>query len=91
MGIARGWERQVIRMNVKYAKRTVHIFSVSPQSHSLFSALFHTFCLTARAYLNMQKYRLFCSLISRSNENRSIHAFNKSGCHLEFLIYDVIR
>ena len=36
--------------------------SVSPQSHSLFSALFQTFCLTARAYLNTQKCGLFCSL-----------------------------
>ena len=27
-----------------------------------FSASFHTFCLTARAYLNTQKYGLFCSL-----------------------------
>ena len=39
------------------------IFSVSPQSHSPFSASFQTFCLTARAYLNTQKYGLFCSLI----------------------------
>ena len=37
-------------------------FSVSPQSRSLFSASFHTFCLTARAYLNTQKCGLFCSL-----------------------------
>ena len=29
---------------------------------SLFSASFQTFCLTARAYLNTQKYGLFCSL-----------------------------
>ena len=28
---------------------------VSPQSRSLFSALFRAFCLTARAYLNTQK------------------------------------
>ena len=34
------------------------IFSVSPQSRSLFSASFQTFCLTARAYLNTQKYGL---------------------------------
>ena len=40
-----------------------YFFSVSPQSHSLFSASFHTFCLTARAYLNTQKYGLFCSLV----------------------------
>ena len=29
----------------------------------LVSASFQTFCLTARAYLNTQKYGLFCSLI----------------------------
>ena len=29
---------------------------ISPQSRSLFSALFETFCLTARAYMNTQKY-----------------------------------
>ena len=63
MGIARGWEKRVIRTNITYAKRTVRIFSVSPQSRSLFSASFQTFCLTARAYLNTQKYGLFCSLV----------------------------
>ena len=36
--------------------------SVSPQSRSLFSASFQTFCLTARSYLNTQEYGLFCSL-----------------------------
>ena len=35
------------------------IFSVSPQSRSLFSASFQTFCLTARAHLNTQKYGLY--------------------------------
>ena len=35
---------------------------VSPQSRSLFSASFKTFCLTAREYLNTQKYGLFCRL-----------------------------
>ena len=30
MGIARGWEKQVIRTNITYAKRTVRIFSLSP-------------------------------------------------------------
>ena len=63
MGIARGWEKRVIRTNITYANRTVRIFSVSPQSRSLFSASFQTFCLTARAYLNTQKYGLFCSLL----------------------------
>ena len=38
------------------------IFSVSPQSHFPFSASFQTFCLTAQAYLNTQRYGLFCSL-----------------------------
>ena len=47
---------------VLQSKGTVRIFSVSPQSRSLFSASFQTFCLTARAYLNTQKYGLFCSL-----------------------------
>ena len=37
-------------------------FSKSVMSHSLFSASFQTFYLTAHAYLNTQKYRLFCSL-----------------------------
>ena len=32
------------------------------RSRSLFSASFQTFCLTARAYMNTQKYGLFCSL-----------------------------
>ena len=41
---------------------TVRIFSVSPQSCSLFPALFQTFCFTAQAYLNTQKYGLFRSL-----------------------------
>ena len=62
MGIARGWEKWVIQTNITYAKRTVRIFSVSPQSHSLFSASLQTFCLTGRASLNTQKYGLFCSL-----------------------------
>ena len=62
MRIARGWEKRVIRTSITYAKRTVRIFSVSPQSRSLFSASFQTFCLTARAHLNAQKYGLFCSL-----------------------------
>ena len=35
---------------------------VSPQSRSLFSASFKTFCLTACEYLNTQKYGLFCRL-----------------------------
>ena len=45
------------------AREKKRIFSVSPQSRSLFSASFQTFCLTARVYLNTQKYGLFCSLV----------------------------
>ena len=41
--------------------------TVSPQSCSPFSALHQTFCLTACAYLNTQKYGLFCSLWSYGN------------------------
>ena len=68
MRIARGWEKRVIRRNITYAKRTVRILSVSPQSRSLFSASFQTFYLTARAYLNTQKYGLFCSLAQRGRD-----------------------
>ena len=50
------------RKTLTRAKRVRRIFSVSPQSQSLVSASFQTFCLTARAYLNTQKYGLFCSL-----------------------------
>ena len=39
------------------------VLSVSPESRSLFSASFQTFCLTVRAYLSTQKYGLFCSLV----------------------------
>ena len=35
------------------------ILSVFPQSRSPFSTSLQTFCLTARAYLNTQKYELF--------------------------------
>ena len=52
--------------------RTSHARSISPQSHSLVSASFQTFCLTARAYLTTQKYRLF-----RSLEPAVKHAINE--------------
>ena len=42
--------------------------SVSRQSRSLFSASFETFCLTARKYLNTQKYGLFFSLSKLSQQ-----------------------
>ena len=52
--------------------RASHARSVSPQSYSLVSASFQTFCLTARAYLTTQKYRLF-----RSLEPAVKHAINE--------------
>ena len=53
-----------VKKSVKRGVRVLHArnISVSPQSHSLFSASFQTFCLTARAYFDTQKYGLFCSL-----------------------------
>ena len=48
--------------------RASHAESVSPQSRSLFSASFQTFCLTARAYLNTQKYGRVA--VYSKNENR---------------------
>ena len=53
--IGKAWRKSLTRAN--------RASSYSPQSRSLFSALFETFCLTARAYLNTQKYGLFCSLV----------------------------
>ena len=57
MGIARGWEKRVIRTNITYAKRTVRIFSVSPQSHSPFSASFQTFLFDCSRLLEYAKIR----------------------------------
>ena len=53
----------IVKYSIYSGGSKISIFSVSPQSCSLFSASFHTFCLTARAYLNTQKYGLFCSLL----------------------------
>ena len=53
--IGKAWRKSLTR-----AKRAS---SDSPQSRSLFSASLQTFCLTARAYLDTQKYGLFCSLV----------------------------
>ena len=46
-------------------------------SRSLFSALFETFCLTARAYLNTQKYGLFCSLLQLGPITRTLDNSNR--------------
>ena len=51
--IGKGWRKSLTGASI-----------VSPQSRSLFSASFQTFCLTVRTYLNTQKYGLFCSLLS---------------------------
>ena len=59
-----------VRKSVKRGVRVLHArssqashaCSVSPQSHSPFWASFQTFRLTTRAYLNTQKYGLFCTL-----------------------------
>ena len=55
--------------HVRRACEAREIKNVSPQFCSLFSASFQTFCLTARAYLNTQKYGLFCSL-QRSQDSQ---------------------
>ena len=86
MGIARGWEKRVIRTNITYAKRTVRIFSVSPQSRSLFSASFHTFCLTARAYLNTQNTDCF-RIFSVSSQSRSLFSASFHTCCLTARAY----
>ena len=51
--IGKAWRKSLTR-----AKRAI----LTRQSRSLFSASLQTFCLTARAHLNTQKYGLFCSL-----------------------------
>ena len=56
--IGKAWRKSLTR--AKHASLT-RPTGLSPVS--LFSASFQTFCLTARAYLNKQKYRLFCSLL----------------------------
>ena len=57
MGIARGWEKRVIRTYITYAKRTVRIFSVSPQSRFLLSASFQTYFFYCSRVLEYAKIR----------------------------------
>ena len=52
-----------VKKSVKCGVRVLRREPSLPQSRSLFSASFQTFCLTAGAYLNRQKYGLFCSLL----------------------------
>ena len=60
--IGKAWRKGLSREARKqaYEAREKNAFSVSPQSRSHFSVSFQTFCLTDRAYLNKQKYGLFC-------------------------------
>ena len=55
----------IVKYSIYSGGSKISIFSVSPQSCSLFSASFHTFCLTARAYLNTKKKDCF-AVYSRS-------------------------
>ena len=74
--IGKAWRTSLtraMRASGRVRREKKKIFSVSPQSHSPFSASFQTFCLTARAYLNTQKYGLFCSLNTVSCWRYSIH------------------
>ena len=63
--IGKAWRKSLARLErephtrVRREKKNLPVF---PLSRSLFSALFQTFWLIARAYLNTQKYGLFCSL-----------------------------
>ena len=65
------------------AREEKRIFSVSPQSRSLFSVSFQTFSLTARAYLKTQKIGLFSSLVEQIKKylykkNRAISIYKLS-------------
>ena len=65
------WVKPGVRILRALRARASHvrIFSASSQSRSLVSASFQTFCLTTRAYLNTQKYGLFCSLATERITN----------------------
>ena len=77
------WEtikKSVCGVSLTRTKRASCV-AVSPHSHSPFSASFQTFCLTARAYLNTQKYGLFCSLqLKRQRQQLD----DTSQCFLSF-------
>ena len=62
------------------AREKKRIFSVSPQSHSPFSASFQTFCLTARAYLNTQNTD--CSVIYSIRVNKKEEGFRPRSSRL---------
>ena len=74
--------------------------NVSPQSRSPFSASFQTFCLTARAYLNTQKYGLFVNWVIvkdnlpvtsfRGIWNREILETTLVSCHRAMCIHELV-
>ena len=84
--IGKAWRKSLTR--AKRASLT-RPSGVSPQSRSLFSASSQAFCLTARAYLNTQKYGLFCSLRvwSRAQQIKSRHRLNFDTNELHWLTY----
>ena len=78
---------------VKREKRK-RIFSVSPQSRSLFSP--STFCMTARAYLNTQKYlSIFflpsCCVHSQSLSNRTAESRGRQNVQYRLCVTNVRR
>ena len=68
MGIARGWEKQVIRTN--HAKQTVGIFSVSCQSRSPFSVLLkNTDCFAVKANFSVVIFNSFKFVVTKVSVN----------------------
>ena len=82
------------RASLTRPRREKKNLSVSPLPRSLFSASFQTFSLTSRAYLNTQKYGLFCSLkangkiFSRRLRRYSVYD-NWIHCKQRFTVIDI--
>ena len=78
--IGKAWRKSLTRAKCASLTR--------PQG--VFSALFQTFCLTARTYLNMQKYGLFCSLLlklHRNHKGASLNSLKISEMSLTILLF----
>ena len=78
--IGKAWHKSLTRAKCASLTR--------PQG--VFSALFQTFCLTARTYLNMQKYGLFCSLLlklHRNHKGASLNSLKISEMSLTILLF----
>ena len=82
---------EVITLRAQIDCKTVGFFlkiskEIGKAWRSLFSASFQTFCSTARAYLNTQKYGLFCSLGPKLHVYcaplilTNHHPVNSTGC-----------